>query len=117
MNSESAPYLTDQARFWVVRPRLSASNISGLETLLSGGYIELDPGPKTGESQREFVGLEDPPGVRSDEPGRTFVLDAPRIGSLGSGSPVFYRDIVVGEVLGYKLPEGNGPLPLRLPVR
>ena len=117
MNSESAPYLTDQARFWVVRPRLSASNISGLETLLSGGYIELDPGPKTGESQREFVGLEDPPGVRSDEPGRTFVLDAPRIGSLGSGSPVFYRDIVVGEVLGYKLPEGNGPITVNVFVR
>jgi paraquat-inducible protein B len=117
MNRESAPYLTDQARFWVVRPRLSASNISGLETLLSGGYIELDPGQKTGESQQEFVGLEDPPGVRSDEPGRTFVLNAPRIGSIGTGSPVFYRDIVVGEVLGYKLPEGNGPITVNIFVR
>ncbi len=117
MNRESAPYLTDQARFWVVRPRLSVSNISGLETLLSGAYIELDPGQKTETSQREFVGLEDPPGVRSDEPGRTFVLQAPRIGSLGTGSPVFYRDIVVGEVLGYKLPEGNGPITVNVFVR
>ncbi|MEJ1979285.1 MAG: MlaD family protein [Acetobacteraceae bacterium] len=117
MNRESTPYLTDQARFWVVRPRLSASNISGLETLLSGGYIELDPGQKDGNSQREFVGLEDPPGIRSDEPGRTFVLAAGRIGSLGSGSPVFYRDIVVGEVLGYKLPEGNGPITVNVFVR
>ncbi len=117
MNRESTPYLTDQARFWVVRPRLSVSNVSGLETLLSGGYIELDPGVKPGTSQREFAGLEDPPGVRSDEPGRTFVLQAPRIGSIGTGSPIFYRDITVGEVLGYKLPEGNGPIAVNIFVR
>ena len=117
MNSEADPYLTDQARFWVVRPRLSASNISGLETLISGGYIEMDPGDKAGKKQREFTGLENPPGVRSDEPGTTFVLKTPRIGSLGSGSPVFYRDISVGEVLDYHLPEGNGPITMNVFVR
>ena len=117
MQAEAEPYLTDNARFWAVRPRLSGSNISGLETLISGGYIELDPGMKGGQSTREFTALEDPPGVRSDEPGQTFVLQATRIGSLGSGSPVFYRDIVVGEVLGYSLPEGNGPITVKVFVR
>jgi len=117
MQAEAEPYLTDKARFWAVRPRLTGSTISGLETLISGGYIELDPGTKGGTSQREFTALEDPPGVRSDEPGQTFELKAPRIGSLGSGSPVFYRDIVVGEVLGYSLPEGNGPITVNVFVR
>jgi paraquat-inducible protein B len=117
MRREAEPYLTDNARFWAVRPRLSASNISGLETLISGGYIELDPGVKEGASEREFTALENPPGVRSDEPGETFVLEAGRIGSLGTGSPVFYRDIVVGEVLGYSLPEGNGPITVKVFVR
>jgi paraquat-inducible protein B len=117
MQAEAEPYLTDKARFWVVRPRLSGSSISGLETLISGGYIELDPGTKGDSSQREFTALEDPPGVRSDEPGQTFELKAPRIGSLGSGSPVFYRDIVVGEVLGYSLPEGNGAITVKAFVR
>jgi paraquat-inducible protein B len=118
MNSEATPYLTDQARFWVVRPRLSASNISGLETLLSGAYIEMDPGTqKGGKRQTEFKGLEDPPGVRSDEPGSTFVLTTGRIGSLGTGSPVFYRDISVGEVLGYHLPEGNGAITVNIFVK
>ena len=117
MRREADPYLTDQARFWAVRPRLSASNISGLETLISGAYIELDPGQKDNVSQREFTALENPPGVRSDEPGQTFILHAGRIGSLGSGSPVFYRDIVAGEVLGYSLPEGNGPITVRVFVR
>ena len=117
MNSEAEPYLTDHARFWVVRPRLSASNISGLETLISGGYIEMDPGERGGKDKTEFTGLEDPPGVRSDEPGTTFVLNTPQVGSLGSGSPVFYRDIVVGEVLGYHLPEGNGAITMNVFVR
>ena len=117
MTSEADPYLTDRARFWVVRPRLSGSNVSGLETLISGGYIEMDPGQKGGKSQHDFSGLEDPPGVRSDEPGTTFVLKTSRIGSLGSGSPVFYRDIVVGEVLGYQLPEGNGDITVRVFVK
>jgi paraquat-inducible protein B len=117
MTSEADPYLTDRARFWVVRPRLSASNISGLETLISGGYIEMDPGSQGGQTKKEFVGLENPPGVRSDEPGTTFTLRTGRIGSLGSGSPVFYRDIVVGEVLGYKLPEGNGAITVNVFVR
>ena len=117
MNSEADPYLTDHARFWVVRPRLSGSNISGLETLISGGYIEMDPGAKGGSEKREYTGLEDPPGVRSDEPGTTFVMNTNRVGSLGSGSPVFYRDIVVGEVLGYHLPEGNGEITVNVFVR
>ncbi len=117
MTREAEPYLTDQARFWVVRPRLSASNISGLETLISGGYIEMDPGREGGNSSATSPALENPPGVRSDEPGTTFVLKTSRIGSLGSGSPVFYRDIVVGEVLGYQLPEGNGPITVNVFVR
>ena len=117
MTREAVPYLTDNARFWVVRPRLSGSNISGLETLISGGYIEMDPGDKGGKDQKQFTGLENPPGVRSDQPGTTFVMKTGRIGSLGSGSPVFYRDIVVGEVLDYHLPEGNGPITVTAFVR
>ncbi len=117
MTSEASPYLTDHARFWVVRPRLSGANISGLETLISGGYVEMDPGAPHGHPKTDFTGLENPPGVRSDEPGTTFTLQTQTLGSLGSGSPVFYRDIVVGEVLDYKLPESNGLITLHVFVR
>ena len=101
MRREATRFLTANARFWVVRPRLNAGNISGLETLLSGSYIEMDPGLPGAAARITFAGLEEPPAVRSDEPGRAFVLRADRIGSLSSGSPVFYRDIAAGEVLGY----------------
>jgi paraquat-inducible protein B len=117
MLRSATPVLTDHARFWVVRPRLSAGTISGLETLVSGSYIEIDPGLPGGQPQRDFTGLANPPGVRSDEPGRTFDLLAQRLGSLGPGSPVFYRDVAVGEVLGYETPGTNGPITVHVFIR
>jgi paraquat-inducible protein B len=114
MTAAASKHLTDHARFWVVRPRLSAGNISGLETLVSGSYIEMDPGGSEGKPQYAFTGLEEPPGIRSDEPGRTFVLRASRVGSIGSGAPVFYRDVVVGEVLGYDMRGGAGPVTINI---
>ncbi len=117
MKSEATPYLTDQARFWVVRPRLTPGNISGLETIVSGAYIEMDPGAKRGQPTHDFAGLAQPPGVRSDEPGQTYTLVANRLGSLSSGSPVFYRDLNVGEVLSYDVGDGSGPVKIQAFVR
>ncbi len=117
MNRQGERVLTNHARFWVVRPRLSLGNISGLETLVSGAYIEVDPGLPGGAPETEFTGLEEPPGVRSDEPGRTYVLKAKALGSLGAGAPVFYRDVDVGEVLSYDLGNGLGPVTIKVFVR
>ena len=58
MNREAEPLLTDTARFWVVKPRFFAGAVSGLETLVSGGYIELLPGAPDGAPERDFIGLE-----------------------------------------------------------
>ncbi len=99
MLASAEPILTSNAHFWVVRPRFTPGNISGLDTLFSGSFIEVDPGAPNGARQHRFVGLEEPPAVRSGEPGETFVLATDRIGSLSSGSPVFYRDRPAGEVL------------------
>jgi paraquat-inducible protein B len=109
--------LTDHARFWVVRPRFTPGNISGLETLVSGAYIEVDPGEPGGTPQWDFRGLEDPPGVRSDEPGKTYRLRAAQLGSIGPGTPVFYRDVNVGEVLSYDLGDGLGPIMINVFVK
>jgi paraquat-inducible protein B len=108
MNPEAAPLLNDKARFWVVRPRLFAGTISGLNTLVSGSYIELLPSTVGGTAQRSFTGLEDPPVLQTQEAGHTFLLKTARIGSVSVGSPVFYRDLSVGEVLGWDLaPDAN----------
>ncbi|HUK57742.1 MAG TPA: MlaD family protein [Stellaceae bacterium] len=108
MNKTAAAHLNAGTRFWVVRPRVSLSNLSGLETLLSGAYIEMDPGE--GEQARDFVGLEDPPVVRSDVPGTEFILNAERLGSLGPASPVYFHGVKVGEVLGSEFDYNQGKL-------
>lgn len=117
MRREAQPFLTDRARFWVVRPRLSSGSISGFETLLSGSYIEMDPGATKGPSAERYTGLENPPGVRSGEPGRTYKVQSPRLGSLSPGAPVFFRDVTVGEVLGYDIGDGSGPVIITVFVR
>jgi paraquat-inducible protein B len=103
MNREAEPLLTDKTRFWVVKPRLFAGSISGISTLISGSYIELLPSAVGGVKQRRFTGLEDPPVLQSAVPGSTFMLKAKQLGSVSLGSPVFYRDLSVGEVLGWDL--------------
>ena len=105
MNREAEPLLTDRAQFWVVRPRFFAGSISGLQTLFSGSYIDLLPAAEGGDAKRDFVGLENPPVLQSDVPGRTFLLEANRIGNLSLGSPILFRDLEVGEVLGWDVGE------------
>jgi paraquat-inducible protein B len=100
MTKEAARLLTQGTQFWVVRPRISASSgLSGLSTIVSGVYIDFDPG--RGESQSKFTGLEVPPVIRSDVPGTEFILKADTIGSVGPGSPIYFRDVEVGQILGF----------------
>ena len=100
---EAKPLLTEGTLFWVVKPRFFAGNISGIETLLSGSYVGMLPAANPGKSQHEFVGREDPPVLGTYVPGRTFLLKSKRIGSVSVGSPIFFRDLNVGEVLGWDI--------------
>lgn len=107
LSKQAEPHLTENSRFWVVRPRLGLGGISGLETLVSGAYIAIDPSP--GPSAGIFTGLERPPGVTREDQGAQFQLSAENLGSSSPGAPVFYHDIQVGRVLDYVLaPEGEG---------
>ncbi len=100
-------YLTENTRFWVVRARVAAYGVSGLGTLLSGAYIDIDPGTP-GKPELKFNGLEEPPIVTTIDPGRIFTLKADRKGSIEVGAPVYYRQITVGKVIAYNLaPEGT----------
>lgn len=104
LTSGSERYLTDQTRFWVARPRITASRVSGLETLLSGAYIAIDP-VTDGKPSRHFKGLPEPPVITTNEPGTRFRLRSSTLGSLNLGSPVYYRHIQVGQVVNYELDE------------
>jgi paraquat-inducible protein B len=101
MLRSATPYLNEHTQFWIVRPRVSAEGISGLSTLVSGVFIEMNPG--RGSPQTEFTGLEAPPILEPDVPGRSFMLHASQLSSLNQGSAIFYRGLSVGQILGYAL--------------
>lgn len=108
LSQEASSLAVEDTRFWVVRPRVDMGGVSGLGTLLSGAYIGVDVGTSK-EERRHFDGLEVPPAVTSDQEGRRFLLHSADLGSLDIGSPVYFRRIPVGRVVGFDLnPDGRG---------
>src|SRR5215203_5103852 len=94
-------FLRERTSFWIVKPRIGVGGVSGLGTLLSGAYIGVAPGE--GAAARCFTGLEEPPPISSNVPGREFVLTTPALGSLSPGAPIYYRGIDIGQVMAYRL--------------
>ena len=101
MNQGTASFLGRGTRFWVVKPRLTLRGATGLETLLSGSFIEIEPGK--GDIQTRFEGLDTPPVVKADVSGSKFMLSADSLNSIDRGSPIYYQGIPAGEVLGWEL--------------
>lgn len=108
MSKDARGLLVKDTRFWVVRPRISGGNVSGLSTLIGGPYIGVEAGASA-ESRDEYIGIETPPAVSIDVPGRQFVLHSADVGSLDASSPIFYRRMQVGQVIDTELDrDGKG---------
>ena len=107
MDKSAAGLMVEDAKFWVVEPRVTLSGVSGLSTLLSGNYIGFEVG-KSDKKQHKYAGLEIPPAITSDQAGRQFALKAESLGSVGIGSPIYYRRLQAGQVISYNLaPDGK----------
>lgn len=112
VNQELEQYLRSGTRFWLVKPNVSLAGISGLETLVSGNYITFSPG--TGDTTRSFTALAQEPPMSDDVPGLHITLKAERLGSLNRDSPVFYRQIQVGQVKSYTLGEDQSTVEVKV---
>ncbi len=97
-----AENLGSNTRFWIVKPRVTLQGISGLDTLLSGVHIGIDPGTKS-EPLEIYNGLSEPPYITSNKAGTRITLRTRSLGSLDVGSPIYYNKINVGEVTSYRL--------------
>ncbi|MBK8174207.1 MAG: MCE family protein [Rhodospirillales bacterium] len=115
MEKSAENELRTGTEFWVENARITAGGVSGLSTLLSGAYIGMRPG--TGEEAREFIALETAPVYEVDVPGKQFVLHAQQLGSVSPGSPIYFRGIEVGSVLGYQLDEDGSDVSIFAFVR
>ncbi len=102
INKEMRSYLSSDTRFWVVRARLAAGEISGLNTLLSGAYIGMSPGTQ-GKLKKTFNSLDKAPSLLEDSDGSHYQLNAESLHSFDAGTPVYYRRLKVGEIVEYSL--------------
>ncbi|MFJ7108474.1 intermembrane transport protein PqiB [Pseudomonas sp. NPDC098740] len=108
LSKQAESFTREDSQFWVVRPRIGAGGVSGIDTLLSGDYIGADIGQANARA-KNFIGLENPPPITYGEPGKRFTLHTQDLGSLDIGSPVYYRKIPVGQVVAYALDaDGKG---------
>jgi paraquat-inducible protein B len=113
IDKSAAALMVADAKFWVVEPRVTLSGVSGLGTLLSGNFIGFEVG-KSDKQQRRFTGLEVPPIITGGQPGRQFVLKANDLGSLGIGSPIYYRRLQVGQVIAYDLSSDGKAMDIKI---
>ena len=97
MERQALPMLRANTRFWVVTARVGMGNISGLDTLLSGAYIQIAPGDGK-EDARNFVALEQPPLTATDAPGLRLKLTSRNTSSVTAGDPVLYNGYRVGRI-------------------
>src|SRR5713226_6934987 len=109
-------FLAEDTKFWVVRPRISGANVSGLGTLISGAYIGMEIG-SSNASKRDFVALETPPVIAGGVPGRFFILKSTDLGSLDTGTPIYFRRLQVGQVASYALDKDGKNLSVKVFVQ
>lgn len=98
LDPQVADYIDGDTKFWIVNARINTTEISGLGTLLSGAYIEVDWDAEQGERRYKFDGLTVPPLTTRNLPGIRITLDAEEAGYIYTGSPVFLRQMEVGRV-------------------
>ncbi|MAD54784.1 MULTISPECIES: intermembrane transport protein PqiB [unclassified Idiomarina] len=97
MNADTGSMLVDDSQFWVVKPRIGRRGISGLNTLLSGAYVQLEPG-ESKQPRDHFTALEQPPVTDADTNGKRIVLKSDSAANIVVGDSVQYRGVTVGTV-------------------
>lgn len=112
LDESAAGLACDGSQFWVVRPEVGSGGLSGLETIVSGPYIQIQPGK--GKKQKKFTGLEHPPIIKPNADGVEIVVTTPELRTLSTGAPIFYRGIVVGTVWYFELNDDSSAVNVHL---
>ncbi len=116
LNASAADVAREGTRFWIVRPQLSLSGITGLETAVGHKYVSLSPGPVDGKRQYEFEGLIAAPPRDSSKPGIEFVIRGDKRFSVSPGSNVTFRGVVVGRILSVNLSQDSRHVDVRAKI-
>ncbi|WP_417765914.1 MlaD family protein [Spongiibacter tropicus] len=115
LETQIEPLIRSNTQFWLVKPQISLSGVSGLDTLVGGNYISFQPGD--GQTSLEFTALPEAPPFTDNSPGLKLSLRAAQLGSLTVGAPVLYQQIDVGDIEGYQLVDDGVEIALRIDPR
>ena len=115
LHKPAAGLAREGSQFWIVEPRVSVGQVSGLDTLLSGSYIQVAPGD--GAEATSFVGLANPPVLSPGGGNLVIFLESDDAASLTVGSPVLYRGISVGEIAAVALPQDGSRVQLEAAIQ
>lgn len=115
LDSKLKPLLGKNSKFWVVKARLGLAKVENAGNIIKGNYLQVEP--VKGRFSDRFIGLENKPLVKQSENGFNISLSASRLGSVKVGDPVYYRQIKVGEVVGYELADTSDQILIHLSIR
>jgi len=115
MTKNFKDYLTKNTRFWLVSADISLKGISGLETLISGSYINILPDINDEESSQDhFIALTEAPALDMSTPGLHLTLETSVLGSINENSPISFKQIPIGYVTGYHYIESSKKIAINI---
>lgn len=92
-----ASFVDKDATFWIVRPEVTTQGVRGLDTVLSGVYIQGAWDDTAGEPVADFQGLDEQPLLQAGEQGTVFRIFSDT--SLPSAeTPIIFKGIEVGRL-------------------
>ncbi len=97
INKDVKPFLNEHAKFWIVKPEINLGKVRGLDALMNGSYIQLSS-HLGGVEKFEFKGYKESPLSFNEEKGKTYKLIADKSYNLNAGTPVYYKQMQVGQV-------------------
>lgn len=114
ISKEAAGFITKEGTdFWIVQPRFSVSKVSGLDTIISGVYIEVRPVSldvkKLASIKKKlyFNGYEQKPLKYHKEDGKNITLLAKNLSGIHIGTPILYKKFIIGEVIATNLEKNS----------
>ncbi|MCH2077918.1 MAG: MlaD family protein [Rhodobacteraceae bacterium] len=105
---EVAPYIDDDASFWIVSPQVTTSGVTGLDTVLSGVYLEGSWDTEASGTVYEIEGLEEAPLLTAYREGTVIELRSSRPSGLAENTPILYKGIEVGRLGPARISQDGG---------
>lgn len=107
VDPDVARYIDSGAKFWIVRPQVTAQGVTRLDTVLTGSFIEGYWDDQIREPATVFVGLDRPPLIREGAKGTLIRLSMPDANGISEGAPILFRGVEVGRMENLRLSEDD----------